>query len=396
MARTSSRSLLVRLAPLALRVVRPWVAWDTKGSLLTGVHAIVAGALFIASRVIPADVNTLPTIANDLLACVSGVLVLRWPTVGTAFYFLSFILSLSNLAESTPTALCIALVILSLTIRSFWAAGMSAVVYGVLLFNWHRPLAAVEIAFEAGLILAAFGFGVVLRRSRQLAAEQDARAVDEQKRLRLRLAHELHDSLARSHVLITLRLEAALADENLSEETREELLAAQKATVQAVADLGALVSALRSSGTNVTSIEHLPLTVEALLEEQFARLRAEGFEPEAHIPDDADSAEIAHLFAPVLIEATTNIIKHGTPGPCRFTLKIAEDTAMLVASSPMGSDDRQGNPGYGLLGIAERLTAIGGEATWHSRDGKWVLVAAAPLEPQFPQNTDPKLSEQPA
>lgn len=386
-----AHDLLVQLASLDLPV-NLRAAWDTKERPLTLVYLVVALALFVTARLMPGDVNTLATVGNDILACLGGVLVLRWPTVGSAFYLVAFIISLTNLAESTPTALCIALIIMALAIRTYWAAVAAAVIYAVLLLNFYPSLHPIEMALESAMLLTALGFGAVLRRSRQQAEERDAQAADEQQRLRLRLARELHDSLARSHVLISLRLESAMADQTLSPETRSELVAAQKATAQAVADLGALVGALRSSGTNVMTNSNLPLSVEALLNEQFARLRAEGFTPEANIPDDADSAEIAHLFAPVLIEATTNIIKHGAPGPCRFSIKVAEDTAMLVASNPLATRAGESHAGYGLLGIAERLSAIGGEATWHSHEGRWVLVAAAPLESPTAATPGPDLA----
>ncbi|NLE96900.1 MAG: hypothetical protein GX596_02785, partial [Propionibacterium sp.] len=107
------------MAALDLRVVSARSSWDSKEQWLTFVHVVVAAALFVTARLMPGDVNTTATIINDLVACLGGVLVVRWPTVGTAFYLVAFIISLTNLAESTPTALCIALVILALTIRRY-------------------------------------------------------------------------------------------------------------------------------------------------------------------------------------------------------------------------------------------------------------------------------------
>ena len=84
-------------------------------------------------------------------------------------------------------------------------------------------------------------------------------------------------------------------------------------------------------------------------------------------------------------EATTNVIRHSDARTCRITLAVTTATARLEVlddgpagrrKEPAGDADPTG---AGLLGLRERLEAVGGTLTAdHHPGGGFLLVATIP------------------
>jgi signal transduction histidine kinase len=75
-----------------------------------------------------------------------------------------------------------------------------------------------------------------------------------------------------------------------------------------------------------------------------------------------DSVEAAAYF--VVAEALTNVAKHARAGRAEVTTKIEHDTVQVRVRDDGIGGARAG--GGGLVGLADRLTALGGELRVHA------------------------------
>ena len=86
----------------------------------------------------------------------------------------------------------------------------------------------------------------------------------------------------------------------------------------------------------------------------------------------------------IFAEALTNVVKHARA--TRATVSAAVDDGVLtleVRDDGVGGTDREG---HGLMGIADRVDALGGQLTIQSADGEGTaLVARLPLSTRWPR-----------
>nr|WP_281366620.1 sensor histidine kinase [Nocardioides thalensis] len=224
--------------------------------------------------------------------------------------------------------------------QRLFAAGwlVSAGVGFVALKQWNARLREAEQRAEAA------------ERSRDEAARR--RAVEE----RLRIARELHDSLTHSISVIKVQagVAAHLARKN-GEEPSEALLAIQAASTDAVRELRDTLDVLRRDDADSGSgLDRLPALVGSVRSSGVpASLRVIG--ARRPLPPAVDRAAYR-----VVQEALTNTTRHAgdatasveiTYGDRVLTIRVEDDGAGS-APSPV--------PGYGLVGMRERITALGG------------------------------------
>jgi len=78
-------------------------------------------------------------------------------------------------------------------------------------------------------------------------------------------------------------------------------------------------------------------------------------------------------------EAVTNVRKHGDPaGSVLFSfLSVGSWFHFLASNAPVVDDVEQG---FGLIGMRERVDAMGGTFSARSEGGRWVVRIALPLE----------------
>ncbi len=198
-------------------------------------------------------------------------------------------------------------------------------------------------------------------REAQRRAEEAERTRDEVARRRaveerLRIARELHDSLTHSISVIKVQagVAAHLARKN-GQAPSDALLAIQEASGDAVRELRATLDVLRrDDDLNGSGLDLLPALVE--------RARSSGLPTtytvcgeECPLPPQVDQAAYR-----VVQEALTNVTRHAgkatasveiTYGPSTLTIRVDDN----------GTGSRQPPvPGYGLVGMRERVTALGG------------------------------------
>ena len=224
--------------------------------------------------------------------------------------------------------------------RGLYATGwlVSAAVGVVAFVQWHAHLREVERRAEEA------------EHTRDEVARR--RAVEE----RLRIARELHDSLTHSISVIKLQAGVAvhLARKN-GEEPSEALLAIQDASGDAVRELRSTLDVLRrDDDVNGTGLELLPALVE--------RARSAGLLTTCTVrgdrrplPPDVDQAAYR-----VVQEALTNVTRHAGDATASVRITYGTSTLTIRVDDDGAGPRRPPVPGYGLVGMRERVTALGG------------------------------------
>jgi len=241
--------------------------------------------------------------------------------------------------------------------RTFYAAGwvISAGVMAVAFRIWQLHLREVEQRADEA------------ERTRDEAAQR--RAMEE----RLRIARELHDSL--THSISVIRVQAGVAvhlARKRGEEVPPALLAIQEAGADATRELRTTLSVLRSEDDgDRSSLGQLDSLV--------ARARDAGLPvtvtvsgAERALPPDVDQAAYR-----IVQEALTNVSRHAGPACASVHLHYTPDAlAVQVDDDGTGTASRSAGPGLGLIGMRERVTALGGLLHATPRDGGGFRVRA--------------------
>ncbi|MBB5079928.1 sensor histidine kinase [Nonomuraea endophytica] len=185
---------------------------------------------------------------------------------------------------------------------------------------------------------------------------------------RLRFARDLHDLVGHQLSALAVKSELAvrLADADVG---------AAKAEMAEVRDLTR--KALRELREAVRGYRELDLPAELLSVRSV--LEAAGVRCELNLPYREVPADVAQVFAYVVREAVTNVLKHSTAAFCVITLRFTGDDASLEVRNDGVARRRAVDLGSGLSGLNERLAAVGGKLTaLPNGDGEFTLKAVVP------------------
>ena len=240
---------------------------------------------------------------------------------------------------------------------------------------------------SAGVMIVASRLWLLHLREVEQRADEAERTRDEaaQRRAmeeRLRIARELHDSL--THSISVIQVQAGVAAHlarKRGEEVPAALAAIQEASADASRELRATLGVLRASDdSDCSGLRQL----DALI----ARARAAGLPvtvtvagTERRLAPDVDQAAYR-----IVQEALTNVTRHAGQasttvhlqyGPGLLTVQVDDDGAASGAGSGglAGSGGSGGTPGpqptsgMGLIGMRERVSALGGRLDAGPRAG---------------------------
>ena len=231
---------------------------------------------------------------------------------------------------------------------------------------------------SAGVMVVTFGMWQLHVREAERRAEEAERTRDEaaQRKAmeeRLRIARELHDSL--THSISVIQVQAGVA-EHLARKRGEEvppaLQAIREAGADAARELRATLSVLRSTedgdGSGLCQLDSL-----------VTRARAAGLPvtvtitgTERPLPSDVDRAAYR-----IVQEALTNVSRHA--GPAQASVRLVytpEALTVQVDNDGTGGGARSAGPGLGLIGMRERVSALGGLLHAGPQDGGGFRVRA--------------------
>lgn len=211
--------------------------------------------------------------------------------------------------------------------------------------------------------------------NRQLAAyavQAEELAISEE---RNRLAREIHDNLGHYLTVVNVQIEAAKVlmpqDQTRSVDALDK---AQSLTQEGLRAVRHSVAALRA---DVLDNRPIPAAIDALLE----ALRAAGVHSNLTVTADPRPLEARTELTlyRVAQEGLTNVRRHACASRVDVLLDYSRPdvVTLRIADNGVGSDSAEN--GFGLLGMRERLTLVGGHLTIETapRDG-FTLTATVP------------------
>jgi signal transduction histidine kinase len=237
-------------------------------------------------------------------------------------------------------------------------------------------------ALELAWLIAAGAAGEALRQAERRADEAERtreetarRRADEE---RLHIARELHDSLTHQISVIKVQAEVAVhLARKRGEPVPEALLAIREAGREAARELRATLEALRDDDTNPPrGLDHVPELVQrARTTGLDAKLTIEGHRNEVPAAVDRTAYRIVQ-------ESLTNIARHAAAASAWVRIDYRPDALVIrVDDDGKATSDTAPVPGVGLLGMRERVTALGGRLRAAPRsEGGFTVQAELPVD----------------
>jgi signal transduction histidine kinase len=236
------------------------------------------------------------------------------------------------------------------------------------------------------LVLLGVAEAIRIRRERMVEAarireEEALRRAGEE---RLRIARELHDTLGHHLSLISMQSGVALhLNKELPEQARSSLAAIKQASKEALAELRSVLDILRQEGEPAS---RSPTWTLARLEDVVSQAAAAGLvvrtESDGEVRPLPFAVDVAAFR--IVQEALTNVARHA--GPATATVRISygdRDLSVQVDDDGRGLSAHGSAPGSGkgLVGMRERVAALGGDLQAGPRPGGGFRVRAClPLD----------------
>ncbi|OUC95439.1 histidine kinase [Streptosporangium minutum] len=237
-------------------------------------------------------------------------------------------------------------------------------------------------ALEIAWLIAAGAAGEALRQAERRADEAERtreetarRRADEE---RLHIARELHDSLTHQISIIKVQAEVAVhVARKRGEQVPEALLAIQEAGREATRELRATLEALRDDDMRPPrGLDHVAELVE--------RARTTGLDATLTIEGQRHDvpAAVGRTVYRVVQESLTNITRHAAAATASVRIDCRPDAlAIRIDDDGKATPDTASVPGVGLLGMRERVTALGGRLRAEPRgEGGFTVQAELPVD----------------
>lgn len=221
-----------------------------------------------------------------------------------------------------------------------------------------------------------------LRIERELR-EQAARIAE-----RSAIAAEMHDVLAHRLSLIALHTGVlATRKDALPAPVTERLGLLRSASTDALTDLRDVLGALRTTGTAPAADRPTPVLRD--VHEVIEQAAAAGQRIDTVIEGSPEQAPAAHRLAVLRLvqEALTNARKHAPDASVRVRVDYGPPATLIeVVNTPSARAGQSLPSGFGLVGLRERVEALGGHLNaGPSGAGAWRLAARIP-HPALEQN----------
>ncbi|SNS43974.1 Signal transduction histidine kinase [Actinomadura meyerae] len=336
----------------------------------TGLDAL-GYALVVVSGLVPAAGRRAPI----AVLAVTGLCAVGYKAVGFDVPAVAYLVAVYTAVRSGHRLVTLAASVALLL--ALPVAAMASPADGPMSEAFAQARGVLELAW----LIAAGAAGEALRQA-ELRADEAERTREEAARLRatqerLHIARELHDSL--THQISVIKVQAGvavhLARKN-GEEVPEALLAIQDAGREATRELRATLETLRGDAEPAAhGLDRVPDLVErARTTGLRATLTIEGRRHEVPAAVDRTAYRIVQ-------ESLTNTVRHASAEtaavridyrPGTLAVRVDDDGKARPGTAPV--------PGVGLLGMRERVTALGGRLRAEPRDeGGFSVQAEFPV-----------------
>ncbi len=346
-----------------------------------GLEAALAAGLAALSVVLGWSTGDPVGVLLDVAMYVTAVLTIRWPR--TAGLALGVLLAGYSFAPQPWVELGQYAPLLALIgagargtprLRNLMGVGY-LVVYVALQFQDY-PDRVLQASLVWLTLLALSGLiGAAVRRYEKLQRELRTAALNEQ---RLQLARGLHDTVARTLSRVALRAREASTDGDVSA-----LAEVADGVTRAASELRWMLNLLREPDPEAQLAATSDSIAEAV-QDAVSRLQASGHQFSASI--EGDPATVPEPVGSVVVlaieEAVANLERHAAPSePSALVLGVGDNQLDLVVMNQALADDATSPDGLGLVGLRERLSAVGGELDTAKEGTQWLTRIRVPLGP---------------
>jgi signal transduction histidine kinase len=230
-------------------------------------------------------------------------------------------------------------------------------------------------------LAAALGHGARTRRElfeevRRKRQEESKRRIDEE---RLRIARDVHDIMAHSLTLMTLQADAgltAVADQARATAAFTVIGDTGRATLR---DLRSMLAVL--AGDEGENSPRQPVADLGRLAELMHSVRETGLDVALSTTGDLQAVPSAVSVSAYRIvqEALTNVVRHSGAKHANVTVAADQNelTLQVVDDGSAGASAPETSGGRGLLGMRERVEALGGRITTAPEPGGGFAVRAS-------------------
>jgi len=244
-----------------------------------------------------------------------------------------------------------------------------------------------ESILPVGWFIAALVAGEISRHRHAYLRQVEQRAIEAERTReemalrrageeRLRIARELHDSL--THSISVIKIQAGVAAHlarKRGEQVPDALLAIQSASTDATRELRETLHVLRDGQPPGGGLDRLAdLVAQACDTGLPTILTVTG--PRRPLPTELDRATYR-----IVQEALTNITRHAGRATATITVHFGSDELTVqVDDDGSATQDIPAIPGVGLIGMRERVTALGGRLCAEPRaNGGFTVRAELPV-----------------
>jgi signal transduction histidine kinase len=338
---------------------------DRSGTVLDplGFALLVAGGLALAAR----------RRAPVVVLIVTGACAVGYQAAGFDVFAVAYLVAVYGAVRAAhrTTTVIVSVVMLAALPAAAVASGLPP----------GEAFAQARGVLELAWLIAAGAAGEALRQAERRADEaertREENALRRAGEERLHIARELHDSLTHQISVIKIQAEAAVhLAQKRGEPVPEALLAIRDAGREAARDLRATLEALRDDGSAVPhGLDQVPDLVQ--------RARTTGLDTSLTIEGPATGVPVAVDRAAYRIvqESLTNVARHAAAATASVRIEYRAD-AVIVQVDDDGTATPRPTPmtGVGLLGMRERVTALGGKLSAEARDeGGFTVHAELPV-----------------
>jgi signal transduction histidine kinase len=313
-----------------------------------------------------------------VLSFVDGLLI---PSMESLFPVgLTSAFLLGNLRDSRQAGIGLAIVV----------AGITTVVYNI---PGHATAELILLPVDFGIAWAA-GFALRERAEQAEAAEVRATQAEREREAagriavaeeRARIARELHDIVA--HAVSVMVLQVGAVRHNLPDalaEDRDALRGVERAGRTALAEMRRLLGAMRRDGDEAELLPQPGLDgLDSLLDE----IGRAGLPVELHVDGEPFTLPrgIDVSAYRIVQEGLTNALKHARASNADVTLRYAPEELQIEVRDDGDGGAKSDGPGYGLVGVRERVKLYGGEMTaGAATGGGFILSTRLPISGDRP------------
>lgn len=375
---------------------RPRVpAWAT--------DVIAAAAIVLATVLpVPGEPAVIPN-AHTFVLVLAGAAVLplrrRWPMPILAASVVLFGIAAVSGLLGPGNALVVAIAMFGVTDRTdrrtglFISAAVVALTIGLSLLGGLLTTMPDPRLLQYGLAVAfAAAMGDATRSRREYVAAaieraeraEQTREAEAKRRVseeRLKIAQDLHDTVA--HQIAVINLHAGVASSMVDgrpEKAKQSLATIRSAARTVLGEIGDLLEVLRADDEAGPSTAPQPGLDR--LDDLVARFEGDGLDVTVRVEGDLHRVTAAvDLVAYRLVqESLTNAHKHGADHRAHVLITVADHTLDIVVTNPVTIAVRDSTGSrLGLIGLRERVASVRGVVETGPCPGGWKVAARLPL-----------------